>query len=161
MACARCAPAVRLHSAPAQQCTDPMSGNAHHGSPFAPPQQVFLEDLTLVIDVSLMLAFTTAIYLLRQKLITVATLAHALSVSLMVFTVGHYFERHLIGDMDGVENLVRRRRSGRQGAGGRWFAGWSSAALVSAAAVLLLGAYMTVIEALVALSSLLSPVLVR
>ncbi|CAN0324316.1 unnamed protein product, partial [Ectocarpus sp. 13 AM-2016] len=105
--------------------------------PFTPPQQVFLEDLTLVIDVSLMLAFTTAIYLLRQKLITVATLAHALSVSLMVFTVGHYFERHLIGDMDGVEDLVRRRRSGRQGAGGRWFAGWSSAAL-SAAAVLLL-----------------------
>ncbi|CAM9660936.1 unnamed protein product [Ectocarpus sp. 4 AP-2014] len=115
-----------------------MSGNAHHDSPFAPPQQVFLEDLTLLIDVSLMLAFTTAIYLLRQKLITVATLAHALSVSLMVFTVGHYFERHLIGDMDGVEDLVRRRRSGRQGAGGGWFAGWSSAALVSAAAVLML-----------------------
>ncbi|CAM9337329.1 unnamed protein product, partial [Ectocarpus fasciculatus] len=116
-----------------------MSGNPHHDSSFSPTQQVFLEDLTLVIDVSLMLAFATAIYLLRQKLITVATLAHALSVSLMVLTVGHYFERHLIGDMDGVEDLVRRHRSGRKGgAGGRWFSGWSSAALVSAAAVLLL-----------------------
>lgn len=108
----------------------------------APPQQVLLEDLTLVIDVALIVAFVTAVHLLRQKLITVASLAHALSVAFLVFTVGHYIERHMIGGMDGVEDLVRRRApGGREGRGAWWVAGWSSAGLLSTAAVVALGTY--------------------
>lgn len=105
----------------------------------APPQQVLLEDLTLVIDVALIVAFATAVHLLRKKLITVATLAHTLSVAFLVFTVGHYIERHMIGGVDGVEDLVRRRGPGREGRGGWWLAGWSSAGLLSAAAMIALG----------------------
>lgn len=108
------------------------------------PQQVLLEDLTLVIDVALIVAFVTAVHLLRQRLITVATLAHALSVAFLVFTVGHYIERHMIGGVDGVEDLVRRRApgGGREGRGGGWWvAGWSSAGLLSTAAMIALGTY--------------------
>ncbi|CAM9318366.1 unnamed protein product, partial [Pylaiella littoralis] len=81
-----------------------------HVASRSPPQQVLLEDLTLVIDVALIVAFATAIHLLRQKFITVATLAHALSVAFLVFTV--------------------------EARGGWWVVGWSSAGILSAAAVI-------------------------
>lgn len=70
-------------------------------------RQVHLEDLTFVIDLTLMVAFASAIYLLKQRHITLATLAHTLSVVFLVFTVGHYAEKHLVG-LDHVEDLVRR-----------------------------------------------------
>lgn len=105
-----------------------------------PPQQVFLEDLTLVIDVSLMVAFAAAVHLLRKRIITVATLAHALSVAFLVFTAGHYIERHIIGGVDEVEELVRPRGHARV-RGGSWFTSWCSAGLMSTAAMLSLGAF--------------------
>lgn len=111
----------------------------HHEPSFSPaPPQVLLEDLTLVIDVALLVAFATAVHLLRQKLITVATLAHALSVAFLVFTVGHYIERHVIG-LDGVADLVSRRGPGRGGRGRWWLASWPTAGLLSIGAVMALG----------------------
>ena len=115
---------------PQQQQYDPSL------SPAAP--QVLLEDLTLVIDVALLVTFATAVHLLRQKLITVATLAHALSVTFLVFTVGHYIERHVIG-MDGVEDLVSRRGPRRGGRMQWWLAGWPTTGLLSIGAVMALG----------------------
>lgn len=112
----------------------------HHEPSFSPvPPQVLLEDLTLVIDVALLVAFATAIHLLRQKLITVATLTHALSVAFLVFTVGHYIEQHVIG-MDGVEDLLVSRRGPRRGGRGRWWLNsWPTAGLLSIGAIMTLG----------------------
>ena len=111
----------------------------HHEPSFSPaPPQVLLEDLTLVIDVALLVAFATAVHLLRQKLITVATLAHALSVAFLVFTAGHYIERHVIG-LEGVEDLVSRRGPGRGGRGRWWLASWPTAGMLSIGAVMALG----------------------
>lgn len=126
--------------APCTGTQDPqMLPRQHHHEPsFSPAApQVLLEDLTLVIDVALLVAFATAVHLLRQKLITVATLAHALCVAFLVFTVGHYIERHVIG-VDGVEDLVSRRGPGQGGRGRWWLAGWSTAGLLSIGAVMVL-----------------------
>lgn len=95
--------------------------------------QVLLDDLTSVIDVALIVAFVTGVHLLRRGTITVATLAHALSVAFLVFSIGHYVEKHMIG-LEGLENLVVRRRPGRGG-----FADWSSAGILSVAAIAVLG----------------------
>lgn len=95
-------------------------------------QQVLLDDLTSVIDSTLITAFATAVYLLRKRSITLATLAHALSVAFLVVAIGHYVERHVIG-LEGMENLVRR------GPGRKGFADWSSAVMLSVAAVAVLG----------------------
>lgn len=92
---------------------------------------VLLDDLTSVIDTTLIVTFVASIYFLRQRNITVATLAHALSVVFLVFSLGHYIERHMIG-VDGVDDLVRRRY--RQSG-----ADWLSAGMVSTAAVTALG----------------------
>lgn len=110
-------------------------------SPAAAPPQVLLEDLTLVIDVALLVAFATAVHLLRQKLITVATLAHSLSVAFLVFTAGHYVERHVVG-MDRVEDLVSRRGPGQGGRGRWWPASWPTAGLLSIGAAVALGTHM-------------------
>lgn len=91
-----------------------------------------------MIDIALLVAFATAVHLLRQKLITVATLAHALSVAFLVFTVGHYIERHVIGT-DEVEDLVSRRGPGQGGRGSWWLASWPTAGLLAIGAVLALG----------------------
>ncbi|CAM9425780.1 unnamed protein product, partial [Scytosiphon promiscuus] len=109
----------------------------HHAASFPTPQQVFLEDLTLVIDISLMMAFAAAVHLLRKRVITVATLAHVLSVAFLAFTAGHFIERHIVGGMDEVEDLVRRRGPARASRGW-WITSWFSAGLVSTAAVLAL-----------------------
>eukprot|EP00752_Nemacystus_decipiens_P001642 g1597.t1 len=112
----------------------------HHEPSFSSaPPQVLLEDLTLVIDVALLVAFATAVHLLRQKFITVAALAHALSVAFLVFTAGHYVERHVVG-LDGVEDLVSRRGPTRGGRGHWWLASWPTAGLLSIGAVVALGA---------------------
>lgn len=94
--------------------------------------QVSLDDLSSVIDVVLIAAFITAVHLLRQRSISIAALAHVLSVVFLVFSVGHYIEQHVIG-VEGVEDLVRRRPGQRE------FADWSSAAILSTAAMAILG----------------------
>lgn len=99
-----------------------------------PRQAVFLEEITVVIDVALIAAFCMAVQLLRRRAITVATFAHVLAVPFLVVVFGHYIERHLLG-VDRVGGLVRRR----QGRGS--FADWSSAGLLSAAVVAALGTY--------------------
>lgn len=104
--------------------------------------QVLLEDLTLWIDVALIVAFGTSVHLLRQRMISAATLAHLLSVPFLVLVVGHYIERHMIGQEE-VESLVRRRGPGHGGGGGGggrwWLVGWWGAGLLSTGAISLLG----------------------
>lgn len=109
---------------------DEMLNNNHHHQRQHP---VLLDDLTSLIDVTLIMAFAVSIHFLRQRHITVATLAHSLSVVFLVCSVGHYIERHLIG-VDGVEDVVRRRYR-------RGCADWLSAGIVSTAAVVALGGF--------------------
>jgi hypothetical protein len=76
-----------------------------------PRGQVLLEDLTAVIDVSIIVALVTAITCLRRRDISVTTLCHALFMLLLFAGCGHYIEEHCMGT-DGVYELVHVHREG-------------------------------------------------
>lgn len=78
------------------------------------PARVYLDDLTSAIDLALLLAFGTAIYLLRRRQITLVALTHALSVLFLVLVAGHYVETCLLG-LENLQNLARRRRTTQLG----------------------------------------------
>ena len=100
----------------------------HHGA----SRQVLLEDITVVIDAALIAVFCVAVHLLRRRAISVATLAHLLSVPFLVVVLGHSIERHVLG-VGRVGELVRRR----PGQGG--VVDWFSAGILSAVVVTALG----------------------
>lgn len=99
--------------------------------------QVLLGDLTWVIEVALVIAFATAIHLVRRGSITVATLAHALSLIFLVFTSGHFIEVHVIG-IEAVEELVRTYPTAHY-RNGRILMDWFKAAVLSITAFAALG----------------------
>jgi hypothetical protein len=68
-------------------------------------QQVLLEELSAVIDITVLAGFSTAVYCLRRRDMAVCTLCHALSVALITFTTGHYLEAHVYGS-EGTRDLV-------------------------------------------------------
>lgn len=80
---------------------------------------VLLADLTSVIEPTLIVSLCTMLFFVARRAVSLAALAHALSVVFFVFVGGHYVEKDVIG-IEGIEALIRRRSKSQ-------FHGWCRA----------------------------------
>ena len=57
---------------------------------------VLIEDLSAVIDIATAASLCTAVWCVHRRDVTVSTLAHVLTLTLLAACLGHYTEQHLV-----------------------------------------------------------------